>query len=207
MDQRQRREIEARNRNAENQRKRSQVDSAESTRHEIALLAEPGCVAVECGVDTGQFSKRLWNTGQFKTLHSVDKWDDIAHPETQYWAAAEVLMPLEGVKVWHMTAQQFAKTAQYAGLKFGFIYMDCYAHTGQDDGGVLRAMWEVLEPGGIFAGDDYDKKQWPDNWRIVNEFTDRVVGCEPNVFDQHLTDERPKYDGYASWWIRKPSAG
>jgi len=179
------------------------VAAGTSCRHEIALLAPKGCVGVECGVDTGQFSERLWNTGQFSAFHSVDKWDDIAHPETQYWAACEKLIPYEGIRVWHMTAQQFAKIAGYANLKFGFIYMDCYAHTGQDSGGVLEAMWPLLEDGGVFAGDDYDEKQWPDNYRLANEFAERV-GKAIYQFDEHLGDsDRPKYDTYPSWIIHK----
>lgn len=202
MDARTRREIEARNRLYEYQRQRSDVEAGTSTRHEIAFLAPEGCIACECGVDTGQFSERLWNTGQFKALHSVDKWDDIAHPESQYWAACEKLMPYEGVKVWHMSAQRFAKVASHVGMKFGFIYMDCYAHTGQDGGGVLDAMWPLLEDGGLFAGDDYDEKQWPDNYRAVNEFVERH-GLSLEVFDKHLNDERPKYDTYPSWLVYK----
>lgn len=200
MNNRERREIEARNRNIQRERERSKVDPGTSTRHEIALLADKGCIGLECGVDTGQFSERLWNTGQFSSFHAVDKWDDIAHPEAQYWAAAEKLMPYEEIRVWRMTAQAFASMSQKA--KFGFIYMDCYAHTAQDGGGVLDATWPLLADGGIFAGDDYDEQQWPDNYRTVNEFAERI-GADINVFDQHCNDERPKYDGYASWWLRK----
>ena len=199
---REQREIEARNKLVQGQRARSAVQTGTSVRHEIALLAPKGCVGVECGVDTGQFSERLWNTGQFRAFHSVDKWDDIAHPESQYWAACEKLITYEGVRIWRMTAQQFATIAGYAGLQFGFIYMDCYAHTGQDDGGVLDAMWPLLEDGGLFAGDDYDAQKWPDNYRIVNEFAERV-SRDVQVYSDHMDQDRPKYDGYPSWYFYK----
>jgi hypothetical protein len=167
------------------------------------LLAPKGCVACECGVDTGQFSERLWNTGHFSSFNAVDKWDDIAHPEAQYWAAAEKLMPYEEIRIWRMSVQQFATLAKYAGMKFGFIYMDCYAHTGQDHGGVLEAMWPLLEDGGLFAGDDYDEKQWPDNYYCVNEFAKRF-DKDVNVFRKHLgNDDRPVYDSYPSWYFSK----
>lgn len=197
---RERREIDARNRNIAREHLRSEVDAGTSTRHEIALLAPEGCMGLEVGVDTGQFSERLWKTGRFSSLEAVDKWDDRAHSEAQYWAAAKKLMPYQEIRVWRMTAQNFASLSPKG--KFGFIYMDCYAHTGQDGGGVLDAMWPLLAEGGIFAGDDYHEKQWPDNFECVNRFAERV-GRKISVFDQHCDDDRPIYDTYPSWYFSK----
>lgn len=197
---RERREIEARNRNIAREHTRGQVDSGTSTRHEIALLAPKGCIGLEAGVDTGQFTERLWNTGHFSSFEAVDKWDDIAHSEAQYWATCAKLMEYEGIRVWHMDAQRFSTLAPKE--KFGFIYMDCYAHTAQDGGGVLEALWPLLSNGGLFAGDDYDSKQWPENFSAVGEFAKRV-GRTINVFDQHLTNDRPIYDTYPSWYFTK----
>ena len=197
---REQREIEARNRNIAREHERGNVDHGNSCRHEIALLAPAGCVGLEAGVDTGQFTERLWGTGQFKAFHAVDKWDDIAHAEAQYWAAAKKLMPYEEIRIWRMTAQIFSSLAPKG--HFGFIYMDCYAHTAQDDGGVLNMLWALLQDGGLFAGDDYDAEAWPDNFKAVNEFASSV-GRQVKVFDKHLNDDRPKYDTYASWYFIK----
>lgn len=197
---RDRREIEARNRNIAREQARGEVDSGTSNRHEIALLAPKGCIGLEAGVDTGQFTERLWNTGHFSAFHAVDKWDDMAHSEMQYWAVCEKLMKYEKIRIWRMNAQRFSTLAPKE--KFGFIYMDCYAHTAQDGGGVLETLWPLLAKGGLFAGDDYDQKRWPENFEAVGEFAARA-GRTISVFDRHLTTERPKYDGYASWYFIK----
>jgi len=200
MDNRTRREIAARNRLLQHERGRSKVDPRDSSRHEIALLAPEGCVGAELGVDTGQFSERLWNTNHFSSFHSVDKWDDHAHSEIQYWAVCEKLMPYKEIRVWRMPAQMFSTMIPDQSL--GFVFMDCYAHTGQDDGGVLEAMWPKMQDGGVFAGDDYDAKTFPLTYAAANKFAERV-GRELHVFTQHLENDRPKYDGFAGWYVFK----
>ena len=195
------REIEARNKNRQHEITRGDVEAGNSSRHEIALLAPDGCVALEAGVDTGQFSERLWKTGRFSSLDAVDKWDDHAHSNDQYLAVCQKLMPYQEIRLWRMTAQHFS--TMNPTEKYGFIYMDCYAHTGQDSGGVLDALWPLLAEGGIFAGDDYDSKQWPHTFAAANIFAESV-GRTVHVFDQHCNDNpRPVYDTYPSWWIRK----
>lgn len=194
------REVDARNRNIRFERSRAQVDAKASIRHEIALLAPEGCVGLEAGVDTGQFTERLWNTGRFSTFHAVDKWNDRAHSEAQYWAVCEKLMKYEEIRIWRLDTQMFSTLCPKD--KFGFIYIDCYAHTGQDGGGVLEALWPLLQEGGIFAGDDYDELQWSDNFRTINEFAEQV-GKRICVYDKHLTSDRPKHDNYASWYFTK----
>ena len=200
MDNRERRQIQARNRLYQQQRERSQVDPLDSRRHEVALLAREGCVGAELGVDTGQFSERLWKTGRFSQLHAVDKWDDHAHPIEQYWAVCEKLIPFEGVRVWRMPAQMF--TTMIPDETLGFVFCDCYAHTGQDNGGVLEAIWPKIEVGGVLVGDDYDEKVFPLTFAAANKFAERV-GRELNVFTKHMHDDRPRMDGYPSWYVYK----
>ena len=169
-------------------------------REEIALLAPEGCIGAECGVDTGQFSKRILDLGHLGILHSVDKWDDHAHSRFEYLAVAKLLSGYERSKVWHMTAQEFARTITNESL--GFVYMDCYAHTGQDDGSVLEAMWPKLQPGGIFSGDDYNKKAFPKTWAAVNRFVEEQ-GYVVNVRDEFIESAGTFLDSNPTWWIRK----
>lgn len=200
MDNRERRQIQKRNELYQQQRQRSQVDAHDSNRHEMVELAPDGCVGAELGVDTGQFSERLWQTGRFSVLHSVDKWDDHAHDELQYWAVCEKLMPYNGVRVWRMPAQLFSTIIPDGTL--GFVFCDCYAHTGQDQGGVLEAIWPKIAPGGVLVGDDYDEKVFPLTFQAANAFAEKHKR-ELGVFDKHLTRDRPKQDGYAAWYVYK----
>lgn len=194
------REQAARERLVQYEFERVQVNPGESTRHRLALMAPEGSIGCECGVDTGQLSERFIQLNHFESFHCVDIWGDAAHPEPQYWAVCQKLMKYPEARIWRMTAQKFSELVPKEF--FGFIYMDCYAHTGQDAGGVLEDMWECLQPGGLFAGDDYDEKQWPINFETVNKFAEKV-GRKVEVFDEHLTQERPVYDTYASWYFHK----
>ena len=160
-------------------------------REALALLSPKGTIGAEFGVDTGQLSKRFLNLGHFSSFHSVDKWDDNAHSRFQYLAVCELLLPYEDSRVWRMTAQEFAELIPDTSL--GFIYIDCYAHTGQDDGQVLHALWPKLKDDGIFAGDDYDKRIWPKTFRAVNEFATEH-GATINIHE---------HGPYHSWYIYK----
>lgn len=167
-------------------------------REEIVLLAPKGSIGAELGVDTGQLSKRFLDLNHLGVLHSVDKWDDHAHSRFQYLAVTRLLQGYSQSKVLRMTAKEYATLLPDASL--GFIYIDCYAHTGQDNGEVLDVMWPKLKVGGIFSGDDYDEKAWPKTWAAVNKFAaekERQVHVR-GPFTAHTVQ-----DQHCSWWIRK----
>jgi hypothetical protein len=56
---------------------------------------------------------------------------------------------------------------------FDFIYVDGYAHTGQERGKTFYDWWPKVKPGGLFGGDDYDV-QWPETTTAVNTFVKNV---------------------------------
>lgn len=174
--------------------------STNNGREEIALLAPKGCMGVELGVDTGQFSKRILDLDHLGILHSVDKWDDHGHSRFQYLAVSKLLLKYEKSKLWHMTAQEFSTLLPDASL--GFIYIDCYAHTGQDDGAVLDCLWPKLKDGGIFSGDDYDEAIWPKTFAAVNRFADKhsfILHIRSDFIGKSVT----RQDQHPTWWIRK----
>lgn len=169
-------------------------------REDVALLAPKGCIGVELGVDTGQLSRRFVELGHFSHFHAVDKWDDTAHSEDQYKVVLERLSHYSEVSVWRMTAQKWLETIQNGSL--GFVYIDCYAHTGQDGGSVLEAAWPKLMDGGVFSGDDYDRKFWPKTFSAVNQFA-RKVGRDVSVRDDFCAKAKVRMDKHPTWWFRK----
>ena len=58
--------------------------------------------------------------------------------------------------------------------EYDFIYIDGYAHTGQEEGDTLEGWWPKLKQGGIFAGHDYDIKRWPLTVAAVDSFSTSV---------------------------------
>ena len=183
------------------EKNRGQLDPKDSNRQDIALLAEKGCIGAEIGVDTGQLSERFLKLDHFSSFHSVDKWDDKAHSERQYWAVAEKLMGYSKSRIWRMTAQKFATLVP--DEMFGFIYIDCYAHTGQNSGEVLECMWPKLKPGGIFSGDDYDARAWKLTVAAVDAFA-ASVSLPITIENNFIGKNKIRMDGHPTWWIRKP---
>jgi len=184
----------------EQQEERGNLDPGTNTRQDIALLAPEGCIGGEFGVDTGQLSARFLDLDYFDSFHCVDKWDDHAHSREQYLAVSKKLMKYPEARVWRMTAQEFASLIP--DEMFGFIYIDCYAHTGQDAGGVLEALWPKLASGGVFAGDDYDKRHWPKTFTAVNQFAQRV-DKQVNVKDDFCQYAKIGQDKHPTWYFIK----
>ena len=179
-----------------------------NTRHEIALLAPKGSIGVELGVDTGQLSERFLNLHHFSSFHCVDRWDPEndewdttgVHSRQQYLDCTQRLMKYPEARIWRMTAQEFAKLVP--DEMFGFIYIDCYAHTGQDDGEILRVMWPKLAPGGVFAGDDYSVRKWPLTVTAVNVFA-AEIGKKVQVRDDFCMHTRDWQDSCPTWYWYK----
>jgi len=82
---------------------------------------------------------------------------------------------------------------------FQFIYVDAYAHAGQQAGRLLSDWWPKLKSGGIFAGHDYDSR-WPKTVAAVDAFTTQE-GCPLNRLPG-VSTANPE-DGFGSWWTSK----
>lgn len=171
-----------------------------SKRENIALLSPPDAVGVELGVAAGSLTKRFLDLNHFVEFHAVDKWDDAGHPESQYHAVCEKLKDYGELKIWRMTAQTWLGTIPDETL--GFIYIDCYAHTGQDGGEILELAWPKLAKGGLFAGDDYERKQWPKTVAAVNDFASRH-SRSVSVWEAHCRRSTSGTDKYPSWYWHK----
>lgn len=169
-------------------------------REKVALLAPVGSTGAELGVDTGQLTRRFLELGHFSHFHAVDKWDDPSHTENQYLAVQSRLSKYSDITLWRCTAQKWLESQPDGSL--GFVYIDCYAHTGQDDGSVLKAAWPKLQDGGIFAGDDYDLMSWPKTFSAVNRFAG-AHGHQVNIRQDFCSTAKVRQDKHATWWFRK----
>ena len=77
---------------------------------------------------------------------------------------------------------------------FDFIYIDGYAHTGQDGGKTLEDWYPKLRAGGIFAGHDYHK-----HWSPTIDSVDAFRRSINHRGDLQLTLK----DTFPSWWFLK----
>jgi hypothetical protein len=149
---------------------------------------------VELGVAAGAFSREILRNTSVSRLFSIDRWAD-HHDAREYKSAVESLvaygqgrgMPLR------MTFNEALLLFEDGSLDF--IYVDGYAHTGQEGGKTLSDWWSKLKVGGIFAGHDYDPAKWPKTVAAVDRFAyehDLIIRLTGGA------------DQYPSWWGIKP---
>lgn len=153
---------------------------------------------VELGVAAGVYSAQLLCVHPGLQLWMVDRWDDHHDEAEMRRAAAAVKFAGSRARVCRRTFTQFLADWQTAGASgFDIVYLDGYAHTGQDNGASLEIACALTRPGGILAGHDYDPA-WPACMEAVDAFlstrgwTERLHVCGQS-------------DQYKSWYVRMPN--
>lgn len=170
-----------------------------NSRIQLPKIIKSGGVGIELGVAGGYYSNIILKNSSLKCLYSVDRWDD-HHNEAEFKKAAELLRR-HGLRsaIMAMTFKE-ALTRFPSDECFDFIYIDGYAHKGQENGKTLRDWYPKLKVGGIFAGHDYNKKYQP-TIDAVDSFCDSV-GITPIIVpgdDETIS----RQDEYESWYIIK----
>jgi|CXWL01.1.fsa_nt_gi hypothetical protein len=165
-------------------------------RHEVAggLVGQEN-VGLELGVARGIFSKRMLDSGKFRLFFGVDLYGD-AHDTNEYKSALTYLGLASSYRLLRMT---FADALDLFGDGyFDFIYIDGYAHTGEEGGTTLVDWYRKLKVGGILAGDDYHH-DWPLVQWAVNDFVSKTGET------LHVTggSENTAYCTYPSWFLKK----
>jgi hypothetical protein len=167
-----------------------------NTRQDLAKAAWG--TAVELGVAKGEFSEEILRNPNIERLYSIDRWgNDGQHNDAEYMATVERLEKYEERSI--IIRRPFDEAVQMFNPVFDFIYIDGYAHTGQEGGKTLEQWWPLLKPLGIFAGHDYHSK-----WPLTVEEVDKFV--EKNDLKMYTTNEFPSHGPglYPSWYLVKP---
>ena len=175
-------------------------------REDIARLIPEGGAAAELGVAAGQLSKKLLDRSACGVLYSIDSWaGKHGHNLAEYHAAVRLLKP------YGERSQVIRSTFEKAAARFGdetldLVYVDGY--TDEDNGGALRQWWGRLRPGGVFAGNGYDRRAWPALVRDVDRFA-KGEGLQVSVIanrasDRPENDRGTKYNKFPTWYFRKP---
>jgi hypothetical protein len=148
-------------------------------------------IGAELGVAKGYFSKILNTNHDFDNFFCIDKWND-HHDQKEKQYVEELFKNNTNIKIIQSSFEQAVNL--FEDGFFDFIYIDGYAHTGQNEGSTLRQWYPKLKSGGIFAGHDFCQKRWPKTFYQINLFLKDELG-----YKIHTTHE--KID--PSWYILK----
>ncbi|UFH35713.1 class I SAM-dependent methyltransferase [Flavobacterium acetivorans] len=153
-------------------------------------------IGIELGIATGVYSKRMINSGKFKLFWGVDQYGDM-HNTTEYKRALRYIgLDVVNYRLLRMTFEEAYDL--YDDNYFDFIYIDGYAHTGEEGGKTIIEWYKKLKVGGILAGDDYHD-DWPLVKWAVNDFTSKL-GAKLSVTGGQ---EDVQYCWYPTWYLRK----
>jgi len=159
-------------------------------RADLVRELEDNSIVMELGVAAGCFAIDMFETNPSIQYIGIDRWSD-HHDETEMYKAIERLhkyKPRVAIMRYSFESALPLFHDEFADL----IYIDGYAHTGQDNGKTLDDWYPKLKRGGIFAGHDYCKKYQP-TIDAVNRFCDKH-NLKFNIIN----------DGdHPSWWIFK----
>jgi hypothetical protein len=170
-------------------------------RIDIVKLIKPGSVGVELGVAEGVFSDALLSSSEnIAFLYSIDMWaGDRGHDVEEYRKAlARLDKHRERNSVLKMRFDEALPL--FPDAWFDFIYIDGYAHTGEEGGETLRDWWPKLKPGGLFSGDDYSP-----TYPLVMQEVDRFASL--NNLEIMLIEPKALADKFSrspSWLTFKP---
>jgi len=160
------------------------------------FIQKDNLIGIELGVAKGDFSKKMLESNKFKLYYGVDKYSD-HHDSMEYLAALKHI----GInKSFHLLRTSFESALNiFEDNYFDFVYVDGYAHGGQEGGKTLCDWIKKVKVGGIICGDDYDSK-FPLTIKAVNHLAQ-------NTNNQiYLTNKDFVYENqhkhFASWIIK-----
>jgi hypothetical protein len=166
----------------------------------VQLLGAPdGLRGIELGVAGGDYSARLWRTGKFRELWGVDAYAD--HHDTAEYVGALKLVGIDAnYRLLRMYFDEAIKI--FPDEYFDFVYIDGYAHTGENAGKTLYEWHAKVKVGGLIAGHDYHE-DWPLVVKAVNRF---AADAGMQLMLTKLTSDPGPQDKYPSWASRRVSA-
>jgi hypothetical protein len=166
-------------------------------RHDVVSLLEGSeNVGIELGVAEGIYSKRMIDSGKFARFYGVDVYGD-SHDTKEYCKALQYV-GFQNPDYTLLRMDFDSALGLFEDCYFDFIYVDGFAHTGEEGGKTLIDWIEKLKIGGILAGDDYHK-DWPLVKWAVNDLV-KQLGCKLYVTSGK---EAVAYSQYPTWFIIK----
>ena len=108
-------------------------------------------IGIELGVATGVYSSMMLQSSRFQMYFGIDEYGDMH--DTQEYINTLKLVGFDN-PVYKLIRCNFdSALSLFPDSYFDFIYIDGYAHTGEEGGKTLVDWWPKLKQDGIFAGE------------------------------------------------------
>ena len=167
-------------------------------RHDVVKkLKGASNIGIELGVAQGVFSKRMMGSGKFQRFYGVDLYGTGQH-NTQEYCATLKYVGFDDPRYCLLRMDFDSALNLFEDNYFDFIYVDGFAHTGEEGGKTLIDWIKKLKVGGVFAGDDYHS-DWPLVVWAVNDLA-RQLDVKISVTQGQ---EDSAYSKYPTWFFRK----
>lgn len=162
----------------------------------LSLLTGNKNIGIELGVAQGFYSKKCVESNKFKKFFGVDIYGDI-HDTNEYISALKNI-GFENQSYSLLRMNFDSALSMFNDNYFDFIYVDGFAHTGEEGGKTLVDWVKKLKVGGIMAGDDYHQ-DWPLVVWAVNDIAQKL-DVEVSIT---LETENEIYSKYPTWYFKK----
>lgn len=160
------------------------------------FLDREDCIGIELGVAKGGYSKLLMESGKFKFFFGVDMYSD-NHNTEEYIHALKNVGIYSQYKLFRMTFKDALNL--FADESLDFVYIDGYAHTGEDGSEAIFDWAKKVKIGGVIAGHDYHE-DWP---LVIDAVNDFVIRSEFELNVTEVSVNPHGNDKYPSWIVVK----
>jgi len=169
-------------------------------RADLCRFLLPDSVAVELGVAEGHFSEEILMSKNISHLYSIDMYaGDRNHDIGQYKQAFMRLSKFRGRTT--LLKMRFDEALDlFKDESIDLLYVDGYAHTGEEGGKTFFDWYPKVKRGAIIAGHDFGA-DFPLVMQAVHKFS-AAVNISINVINDRSGGSN---HGQPSWFAVKPS--
>ena len=161
----------------------------------LGLLPEGG-IGLELGIASGYYSRAMCDKSRLSKIYGIDRYTD-HHDDVEMTRMLDFLKDQIAINRYTFLRGSFeSHLKSFDDKTFDFIYIDGYAHTGQENGATLDDWWPKLKPGGTFAGHDYHE-DYIQTIDAVDAFIDN------NNLELHILEDLEDDQDYPSWYTFK----
>jgi hypothetical protein len=166
------------------------------TRHDFSRLAGVGSIGAELGTGPANFCIPVLQLNEIDFLYTVDEYNN--RPDA-FTHAANTIATFESKAT---LIRETFETA--AGLFddefFDWVYVDGFAHDGQNDGKTFFQWWPKVKSGGIFGGNSYDMSLWP---LLVKKLHSFALEIKRDIYVIDCPPTDGLYGASPSWFMCK----